>query len=193
MLFLSIFTLIFLAELPDKTAFATLLMATRGRPMAIFFGVATAFLVQTVFALIFGKILGLLPEQWVHIGAGVLFIGFALHTWFFHDKEEEKTEHDTPVMSDQQQFLSTAWKSFLVIFIAEWGDLTQLATASLAAKYKDSLWIVFWASVTALWAVTAIATFVGAKLKHVVHASVLKKVSTVLFLAVGIYFIYTSL
>lgn len=190
-LFISIFAVIFLAELPDKTAFATLLMATRGKPLAIFTGVAAAFLVQCVVAVLFGKLLGLLPEQWVHIGAGVLFIGFALHTWFFHDKEEEKTEENTP-STEKLRFFKTVWKSFLVIFIAEWGDLTQLATASLAAKYKDSLWIVFLASLTALWAVTAIATVVGAKVKHVIHTDKIKKISTVVFLLCGIYFIVTA-
>jgi putative Ca2+/H+ antiporter (TMEM165/GDT1 family) len=192
-LFLSIFCVIFLAELPDKTAFATLLMATRGKPLAIFIGVAAAFLVQTIVALIFGSLLGLLPAQWVHIGAGFLFIAFALHTWFFHDKEEAATEKDTPVIPEKFQFLKTSWKSFLVIFIAEWGDLTQLATASLAAKYKESLWTVFLAAILALWVVTAIATVVGAKVKHVIHAHVLKKVSTVVFLIVGIYFIWTGI
>lgn len=192
-LFLSIFCVIFLAELPDKTAFATLLMATRGNPLAIFIGVAAAFLVQTIVAVIFGSLLGLFPAQWVHIGAGVLFIAFALHTWFFHDQEEAATEKSTPVISEKFQFLKASWKSFLVIFIAEWGDLTQLATASLAAKYKDALWTVFGAAVLALWAVTAIAILVGAKVKHVIHARILKKVSTVVFLIVGIYFIWTGI
>jgi len=192
MLFFSIFCVIFLAELPDKTAFATLLMATRGKPMAIFIGVAVAFLVQTIVALIFGSLFGLLPAAWVHLGAGILFIAFALHTWFFHDKEEAEAEKNTPIISEKFQFLKATWKSFLVIFIAEWGDLTQLATASLAAKYKDSLWTVFIAAVLALWTVTAIATFVGAKVKHVVHAHVLKKISTAVFMLVGIYFICTG-
>lgn len=190
-LFFSTFSLIFVAELTDKTAFATLLMATRGRPFAIFLGVAVAFVVQTAIAVAFGSLIGMLPERWVHLGAGILFLGFAAHTWFHHDEEEAKAEEETPSISGRTKFLKSTWKAFLVIFIAEWGDLTQLATASIAAHYHDSLFTVFWAATLALWAVTAVAVFIGHKVKHVIHASLLKKISTLVFIAVGIYFIWT--
>jgi putative Ca2+/H+ antiporter (TMEM165/GDT1 family) len=73
-LFLSTLALIFVAELPDKTAFATLLLATRKHPLPIFIGVAMAFVIQSVVAVSFGSALGLLPRQWVSIGAAFLFI-----------------------------------------------------------------------------------------------------------------------
>jgi putative Ca2+/H+ antiporter (TMEM165/GDT1 family) len=59
-LLLSTFVLIFVAELPDKTAFATLLLATRKQPLAIFIGVAMAFVIQSVVA---SPILQRVPEQ----------------------------------------------------------------------------------------------------------------------------------
>jgi putative Ca2+/H+ antiporter (TMEM165/GDT1 family) len=190
-LFFSTFSLIFIAELPDKTAFATLLMATRGRPLAIFLGVASAFVIQSIVAVSFGSLIGMLPERWVHLGAGLMFIGFAYHTWFHHDEEEAKTEEETPTISGRTKFFKSAWKAFLVIFIAEWGDLTQLATASIAAHYHEALLTILLAATLALWSVTAIAIFVGHKVKHVIHATVLKKISTVVFVLVGFYFIWT--
>jgi len=190
-LFLSTFSLIFIAELPDKTIFATLLMATRGRPLAVFFGVALAFLVQTIIAVSFGSLIGLLPERWVHLGAGIMFIGFAAHSWF-QGEEEEKTEGgNTGVVSKRTQFLKTAWKAFVVIFIAEWGDLTQLATASVSAHFHDSLLTVFLAATLALWSATALAIFVGHRVKHVIQPAFLKKMSVVTFVLVGVYFIWT--
>jgi Ca2+/H+ antiporter, TMEM165/GDT1 family len=192
-LFASTFFLIFLAELPDKTAFATLVLSTKGRPLAIFTGVAAAFLVQSVIAVAFGGLIGLLPEKWVHPGAGVLFLLFAAHSWFFHDQEEDEAEQEASQVPVKNHFWSAAWKSFLVIFMAEWGDLTQLATASLAAKYpKDPLTLLA-ASTLALWCVTAIAVTLGNHLKKVIHIQHLKILGTVLFAGVGLYFLFTSL
>ena len=116
-LFLSTFVLIFVAELPDKTAFATLLLATRKHPLAVFIGVATAFVIQSVVAVSFGSALGLLPKQWVSVGAAVLFMLFALLMWRRKDHEEENL-HLEPQRSN---FLRTIWSSFVVILIAEWG------------------------------------------------------------------------
>jgi len=202
-LFLSIFSFIFLAELPDKTAFATLLMATRSKPVAVFSGVALAFVVQSAIAIMFGGLLSLLPEKWVHIAAGLMFFGFAWHTWFHRDEEEVQETYDAEnideklleqkYLSERKIFLTTFTKAFTVIFIAEWGDITQLATATLAAKYHHELLTVFVAATLALWAVTVLAIILGHKLKHIVHIDVLKKISTGVFIVIGSYFIYTSI
>jgi putative Ca2+/H+ antiporter (TMEM165/GDT1 family) len=191
-LFFSVYTLIFVAELPDKTAFATLLMATRGRPLAIFVGVAAAFLVQTVVAVAFGELFGFLPASWVQCSAGLLFFAFAIHTWRHKDdvENEPSTDHGLACV---QGFWSCAFKSFIVIFIAEWGDLTQIATASLMAKFNDHPLTVFTAALLALWTVSAIAVFIGQKAKDFINPVLLKKISVVLFLVIGCYFIWTWL
>lgn len=188
-LFLSLFMLIFIAELPDKTAFATLLMASRGKALPVFVGVSFAFLVQSLIAVVFGSAFSLFPEKWVHTGAGAMFIAFALHTLLFHDKEEKAAECETAPIAPRARFWPSAAKSFGVIFLAEWGDLTQLATASLAARYHQHLFIVFSAATLALWAVTAIAVVAGKKLGHAIHVNVLKYVGAAFMAAAGIYFI----
>lgn len=190
-LFISTFSLIFIAELPDKTAFATVLLAARGRPAAIFTGVASAFVVQTIVAVTFGKLIGMLPDKWVHLGAGILFLLFAAHTWLHKDDSETSDRAESARVSGRTKFFKSAWKAFMVIFIAEWGDLTQLATASIAARYHDFLLTIFCAATLALWAVTVIAVFVGHKAKHLLPTSILKKTSTLIFAGVGLYFIWT--
>ena len=80
-----------------------------------------------------------------------------------------------------------------MIFIAEWCDLTQIATASLYAHYHESPWTIFTAATLALWTVTAIAVFVGHKVKHLIHGEKLKKLSVLVFTLVGSYFIYAWL
>src|SRR3954468_1701217 len=89
-LFGSVFALIFVAELPDKTAFASLMMATRSNPWAVFMGAAGAFVIQSLVAVTFGRLFRLLPERPVHILAGVLFLAFAWMLWTRRDETDEK-------------------------------------------------------------------------------------------------------
>ncbi len=187
-LFLSTFVLIFVAELPDKTAFATLLLATRKHPLAVFIGVATAFVIQSVVAVSFGTALGLLPKQWMSVGAAVLFMLFALLMWRRKDHEEENL-HLEPQRSN---FLRTIWSSFVVIFIAEWGDLTQLASATVAAEHKKPV-TVFLAATLALWAVTALAILVGNRAKKIIHPVLLQKIAAGAFALVGLVVLLQAL
>ena len=180
-LFASTFGLIFVAELPDKTAFATLLLATRNRPLAIFVGVAAAFVVQSFFAVTFGSVLGMMPEHFVKIGAAGLFFAFAVSMWLRKELEEEEAEIAKKQVTS---FWKTVSTSFIVIFIAEWGDLTQLATATLEAKYENPL-TVFASATLALWAVTALAILVGNRIQRVIEPSILQKIAAVAFGIVG--------
>lgn len=191
-LFFSIYSVIFLAELPDKTAFATLLLATKGRPVAVLLGVAIAFFIQCIVAVAFGHLISFFPERWVHLGAGLVFLGFAAHTWFFHDEEEEGIEQKTEETPVGPRFSQVAWRSFMVIFIAEWGDLTQLATASFSARYHHDQVTVFSAAVLALWSVTLIAVALGHRLKSAIHPKMMKVIGTVVFALVGLYFLFAS-
>ena len=189
-LFFSTFILIFVAELPDKTALATLLMATRGNPRAIFTGAALAFVIQSLVAVALGSVLSFFPARWVHFTAGVLFLVFAVLVWR-REEDEEKEEEVVQAVSGSRRFWRTAWGSFLVIFAAEWGDLTQLATASLAAKYRDPITI-FFAATLALWVVTGIAVVAGHRAKRFLHPRILKWTATLVFLGAGVYFLVDS-
>jgi putative Ca2+/H+ antiporter (TMEM165/GDT1 family) len=139
-------------------------------------------------AVAFGKIISLAPEHWVHLGAGILFLAFAVSGWLSRNEEEESEE----AKIGRGNFLRTAWKAFVVIFIAEWGDITQLATASFAARYEESLLVVFFASLLGLWAATGITVLLGMKIRHLISARRLKELSAALFALVGFYFIYAS-
>src|SRR5256885_9566723 len=73
----TVFTVIFLLELPDKTALAALLLATRHRPLPVFIGAAAAFVIQSAVAVLAGSLLSLLPREPIRIGAGLLFLVMA--------------------------------------------------------------------------------------------------------------------
>ena len=182
-LFASVFVLIFLAELPDKTFFATVLLAARRRPLAVFLGAAGAFAVQSLVAVAFGGVLSLLPARAVRVGAGLMFLGFAWAMW-----TREKEGLHVEDAGGGAGFARDMAASFAVIFVAEWGDLTQLATAALAAKHGRPL-TVFLAATAALWCVTALAAAAGHHLKRRFDPRRLEKAAAVVFAAVGLYFL----
>jgi putative Ca2+/H+ antiporter (TMEM165/GDT1 family) len=180
-LFGSTFALIFVSELPDKTAFASLLLATRNRPLPVFFGAASAFVVQSFVAVTFGSLLNLLPANLIHVGAGLVFWILAVLMWRRKEPGEEEVYHGGGA---QNRFVKTMISSFVVIFIAEWGDLTQLATAALSARYAAPATI-FAAATLALWAVTGVAVVIGHSARQTVQPKLLQRIAAITFVAVG--------
>lgn len=130
------FGLVFPAELPDKTALASLLLGSKYRPGYVFTGVAAAFAVHVLLALIAGSLLTLLPHRALSIIVAVLFgVGAVVLIRGRKDADEVvKEDEETP-----PTFLRVAMTSFVVIFVAEFGDLTQILIVNLAARYHDPL------------------------------------------------------
>ncbi len=182
-LFISTYVLVFIAELPDKTAFATLLMATKGRPWAIILGACCAFTIQSFIAVAFGSVFAYLPQKRIHLVAGLLFFWFA---WAAlrrpHDEKKELESFEA-----KNSFWRVVGSSLIVIFIAEWGDLTQLATVSLQARYHSGVTI-FTAATLSLWTVTCLAVIIGTQTKKWIHPKILNRVAAAAFFCVGVYF-----
>ncbi len=181
--FTSVFAVIFVAELPDKTALTAFVLATRHKALPVFVGSAVALAIQSLVAVAAGALLSKLPARAVHIGAGTLFLVTAVLMWRQADAAEVH-EKDAP----HAGFWKTAWIVFGVVFLAEWGDLTQLATAALAAHYRAPV-TVFVGATTALWAVVGIASFVGSHAGKLLPPRATKRVAAGIFCAVGIAFI----
>lgn len=179
-LFFTVFGLIFAAELPDKTALAALVLATRHRPFPVFLGAGAALAVQSLVAVVAGHLFSLLPHRPVQVAAGLLFLVSAVVMWVRKEESEEELEGDRPSAG----FWATTGLVFTIVFIAEWGDLTQLATAALAAQYRAPT-IVFASATLALWAVTAIAVFVGNHAGKFLDPHLTQRVAAVLFALVG--------
>jgi putative Ca2+/H+ antiporter (TMEM165/GDT1 family) len=157
-LFATVFGVIFLIELPDKTALATLILATKHRPLPVFFGAGAAFVVQTVVAVAAGSIFSLLPRDPVRIGAGLLFLALAAVTAVTNRPKEADEEKE--VEKVEKRFRTPLISAFVVVFVAEWGDLSQLATAAFQARYRQPV-LVFTAALLALWGVAALAAAAG--------------------------------
>jgi putative Ca2+/H+ antiporter (TMEM165/GDT1 family) len=178
------FILVLPVELPDKTLFATLVLATRFAPLPVFVGVGTAFGLQVAIAVTAGSLLSLLPEAVVAAVVAVLFLVGAVLLWRSANSAAEDEDLDeTP---EAPSFVKAAAISFGVLFAAEWGDLSQLATAGLAARYDApiSVFIGAWA---ALLTVSGLAVFLGKKLADRLPIAVIRRVAAGLFLVFAVF------
>jgi putative Ca2+/H+ antiporter (TMEM165/GDT1 family) len=151
----AVFPIIFIGELPDKSMFASLVMAARGRPFAVWLGAASAFLIHVAIAVTIGvAVFNLLPQRVLDFVVAVMF-GVSAYLAF---EAARPTPRVQPVEApDTSRVFATA---FGVIFLAEWGDLTQVLTANLAARYHAPLSVAVGA-VLALWAVAGLAVIGG--------------------------------
>jgi Ca2+/H+ antiporter, TMEM165/GDT1 family len=155
---LTTFVVIFPAELSDKSLFASLALGTRFRPLPVFCGVAAAFAVHVVIAVTVGGVFSLLPERLVLFVVAALFAGGAALLLLGKEDEEDAAEASR-AMADQRP-LRVALASFGVVFLGEWGDITQITTANLAARYRDPI-SVGAGALLALWSVAGLALTVG--------------------------------
>lgn len=181
------FGVVFLAELPDKTALAGLMLGTRYRASYVFAGVAAAFAVHVALAIAAGSVLTLLPHRLVQAVVGVLFLaGAAMLLWKKDDGEEEvKPPAD-------QSFWKVSGAGFMLILVAEFGDLTQIMTANLAARYDNPLSVGIGA-VCALWAVAAIGILGGRTLMKYVPLRLITKIAAAVMAALAAFSLYEAI
>jgi Ca2+/H+ antiporter, TMEM165/GDT1 family len=182
-----VFGVVFLAELPDKTALAGLVLGTRYRASYVFAGVAAAFLLHVVLAVAAGSVLTLLPQQIVHALTGVLFLGGAAVLLMKKDDDEEEVRKP-----EDQSFWKVAGAGFMLILVAEFGDLTQIMTANLAARYDDPLSVGLGA-VLALWAVAGLGIVGGKALMKRVPLRLITKVAALLMLGLGVWSLWEAI
>ena len=173
---LTTFVVIFPAELPDKSLFASLVLGTRFRPLPVFCGVAAAFAVHVVIAVSVGGVFSLLPERLVLFVVAALFAGGSALLLAGREDDEEAAEASRTV-ADQRP-VRVALASFGVVFVGEWGDITQITTANLAARYGDPVSVGLGA-LLALWSVAALALTVGRGLVQRVPTRLVRRLTGV--------------
>lgn len=183
---LSAFALVFAVELPDKTLVATLVLTTRYRALPVFAGVSAAFAVHVTVAALFGGALRLLPDMLV---TGVVALLFGVGAYLLlregfapvRDGAEDASHHGARPVS----FCRAALTSLGVLFAAELGDASQLATVGLAARWGEPL-AVGLGSFTALVAVAGVAVLLGRKVRSRIDPRLLHRVSGFAFAAFAV-------
>ncbi|WP_330173139.1 TMEM165/GDT1 family protein [Streptomyces sp. NBC_01498] len=177
---LTAFGLIFLAELPDKTMFASLAMGTRMRPLYVWFGTSTAFAVHVAIAVGAGSLLGMLPEVAVKLVSAALFAFGAVVLLRGGDEDDE--EGAGSVVTGFWPVYTTA---FMAVFISEWGDLTQITTANLAASNG---WVpTAIGSLLALMSVSALALLAGRFIARRVPLRTVKRIGAACMAALAVW------
>ena len=187
------FAVVFLAELPDKTALASLVLATRYRPMHVFTGAAAGFSVQVALAVAAGSLLALLPHRTLQAVVAALFLIGAVLILRTGTEEEQESEEDR--IAAEAKPAKSPWRavvtSFTVITVAEFGDLTQIVTANLAAKFD---WLsVGIGALLALWAVAALAIMGGQALLRVVPLKYIVRTAALIMVALSVYSLVSAI
>ncbi len=176
------FVAILFAELPDKTMFATLLLSTRfKRKLPVWIGVSAGYGLHVVIAVLLGSALSNLPERPIQLAVGALFTIGGIITW----RSGADDDDDVRETAAARTFMSIAWTAASVIAVAEFADLTQLATAGFAARFADPVGVGLGAFL-ALSSVSGCAVLLGSWLQRVVPLRLIQKVAAVLFLTIGI-------
>jgi len=188
----AVFAVIFVGELPDKTMLASLVLSTRGRPLAVWLGSAAAFVVHVVIATTLGTVLfRLLPPHVVDaVVAAIFLVGAGIAAVEAIREHRHRGQPEPPEVPPSRPG-RIAVTAFTVIFVAEWGDLTQLLTANLAAHYHDPLSVATGA-VLALWTASAIAVTSGQWLARVVDAVLVRALTAVVLAGLGGYVIWAA-
>jgi Ca2+/H+ antiporter, TMEM165/GDT1 family len=180
------FGIAFLAELPDKSMFASLVMGTRFRPSWVWAGAAAAFTVHVGIAVTAGRLLTLLPHVVVDAVVASLFIAGSAYLWWSSFRPGIHEGSDAARMGGKAPtFWRVSAASFAIVFLAEWGDITQIAAANLAARYDPFL--VFAGATLGLCAVAAVAVGIGAKSLKVIPMAWVQRITGTILLGLGLY------
>jgi len=177
------FFAIFLAELPDKTMFATLLLASHfRRKLPVWIGVTLGYTTHVVIAVMFGSALTRLPEKPIQVVVGMLFCVGGVMTWRSgRDEDDAESGKWSASLSNAR----VVWTAASVILVAEFADLTQLATAGFAARFDDPLAVGVGAAL-ALSSVSGLAVLTGTWLQRHVSLRAIQRVAAILFAAIGV-------
>jgi Ca2+/H+ antiporter, TMEM165/GDT1 family len=176
-LFFTTFLFIFLAAAPGRTTFVLILLASQARLTSIFMGAAAAFFVQSLISILLGRVLALFPQFITYLAAGFLFLYFAYSFWRQSQKSQDRAIPHVAF---------NARSVFLLVFMAEFGDVSQLAIATAAARSPSKL-VVFFAAVTSLWLITGGALFLGHHLGRALRPQLIQKVASVGFAGAGLF------
>ncbi|MEO5363732.1 MAG: TMEM165/GDT1 family protein [Magnetococcus sp. DMHC-8] len=174
------FALIFLAELGDKTQLVCMTLAARHRPWPVFWGAFLAFIILNLLAVLFGSALSAwVPKQALVLVVAGMFALFGIQSLRAAGEAEEEEE----VVAEQSGH-GIMLRAFLMIFLAELGDKTQIAVIGMASTAAA---LPVWVGATlALGSSSALGVAVGRTLLQKISKKMLGRVSGLFFLALAV-------
>ena len=187
-IFFTVLGVIYVAEIPDKTMIAMVIMGSRSRPVLVWIGASMAFVIHSVIAVALGRALEFLPKVWVQGVSSLLFAAGAAYLLFVPEVRAEAAgaQEAFEEAEAEKKRRSALWAAFAVILIGEFGDLTQILTANFAARYHQPLSVGLGAAL-ALCGASATAAFGGKALVRVAPLAVIRKVGGVMLAGFAVY------
>ena len=194
------FALVIPAELPDKTFISGVVLSSRYSAFPVWIGAASGLIVQAGIAVLAGRLLALLPHRIVESIVAALFFAGAAYLLAIKEKmaigegeaiatKEERAMSNPEVKSVAKRLLSSQARvvltTFVIITVAEFGDLTQVLIANLSARYKDPLSVFIGASVGFI-VISGLGAALGQTITRVVPLGLVRKISGLALLALGI-------
>ncbi len=176
----------FLLELPDKTMIATIVMAARSRPLPVALGASAAFVVQMAIAVTAGGLVTLLPNRVREIVVTILFLGGALYLLLSKEEAAEAKGQAEAARERRTGALREAATAFGVIFLAEFGDLTQIQALTFTARTHSPVGV-FAASSVALITVAFLGAYGGRALERRIPLAWIRRLGGLVFLGFGIF------
>ena len=184
----TVFGIIALAELPDKSLIATLVLSTRYRRLPVFAGAASALTLHVAIAVTAGQLLTLLPQQALSAVVACLFLGGAAYLLISSVRHSDGHEDADAARQGAAQlsFARVFATTFGILFLAEWGDITQITVANFAARYADPVAVGVGAAL-ALVAVSALTVNVGARTLKVLPMAWIQRITGTILIGFGAY------
>ncbi|MCK6392007.1 MAG: TMEM165/GDT1 family protein [Azonexus sp.] len=172
------FFLIALAEFGDKSQLVCMTLASRHRALPVALGAIVAFALLNFLAVMFGAaVAAWLPAWIVTLTVGLLFALFGIAALRFKDEDEDETIVEQPGKS---VFATT----FLMIFLAEFGDKTQIAVAGLGSTgHGTAVWL---GATLALTVTSLLGIYAGQRLLGRLPLTWIHRISGVLFLILAL-------
>jgi putative Ca2+/H+ antiporter (TMEM165/GDT1 family) len=183
------FGTIFVVELPDKTFLATLVLATRYRPLFVWIGVSLAFTVQTTVAVLLGHVASFLPDDLVRGVAAAMFLLGAVLLFREGRSHHESSGEEYVANARDVHGVRQVLTCFLVLFAAEWGDLSQLLTITLVTRFEDPVGV-FIGALAALVSVSALAVVAGRQLLRWIPLHLLHYIGAGVCLVLGLLTVF---
>ena len=170
-----------LAELGDKTQLSTLLLASKtDKHLHLLLGIILAFLIVDGIAILAGEwITDIAPRELIKMLSGVIFIIFGLLTLIFRNKRE--------VTKTKYHFENPFYSGFILIFVSEWGDKTQIATGLFATQYNGLM--VLTGVIIALSLLSVIAIYSGKFISDKVNRETITTIAGISFILIGVAFL----
>ncbi|NQT71938.1 MAG: TMEM165/GDT1 family protein [Chloroflexi bacterium] len=175
----SSFGLITLAEIGDKSQLVCMTMAARHRALPVLLGAIVAFSLLNLLAVLFGAVASnWLPDTAVYVIVAVLFTIFGIHSW--------RIKPDSNTDNIAEKSARSVWiAAFLLVFVSEFGDKTQIAVAGMSSAAQP---IPVWIGATLALAVTStLGVLAGRTLLQRISITILHRISAIVFLGLAVY------